>query len=132
MSQWTHVNLVAELRFHECTSRTELKEQVEEALGDVGEYITGSEGGVDWYINVPKDHNSASWEQGEDTYYWDTVYLTCAGHLRDRTKEQTEQEIKDFVEYKLARDFSEIRNLTYKVYADGEELCRFREEENGR
>lgn len=128
MSQWTHVNLVAELKFHECTSRTELKEQVEEALGNVGEYITGSEGGVDWYVNVPRDHNSVLWVHGKDTYYWDTVYLVCAGHLRDRTKERTEQEIKDFVKYKLERDFSLIRNLTYKVYADGEELMHFKEE----
>ena len=129
MSQWTHVNLVAELRFHECTSRTELKEQVEEALGDVDEYITGSEGGVDWYVNVPRYHSSALWEYAKDTYYWSTVYLTCAGHLRDRTKEQTEQEIKDFIKYKLKRDFSEIRNLTYKVYSDGEELMHFRKDE---
>lgn len=130
MSQWTHVNLVAELRFPEYVrSRTELKEQVEAALGDVDEYITGSEGGVDWYVNVPKHHNSALWKQGKGTYYWDTVYLTCAGHLRDRTKEQTEQEIKDFIKYKLERDFSEIRNLTYRVYAGGEELARFRDEE---
>ena len=128
MSQWTHVNLVAELRFHECTSRTELKEQVEAALGDVGEYITGSEGGVDWYVNVPRYHSSALWEYAKDTYYWSTIYLTCAGHLRDRTKEQTEQEIKDFIKYKLERDFSEIRNLTYKVYADGEELMHFRKD----
>lgn len=121
MSKWTHVNLVAELRFHQCKSRTELKEQVEDTLGNVGEYITGSEGGVDWYVNVPKNHNSALWKNGKFTFYWDTVYLTCAGHLRDRTKEQTEQEIRSFVKHKLAREFSQIRNLTYKVYADGEE-----------
>lgn len=130
MSRWTHVNLVAELQFHECKSRTELKEQVEEALGNVSERITGSEGGVDWYVNVPKRHNSALLGPGKDTYYWHTVYLTCAGHLRDRTKEQTEQEIKDFVKYTLEREFSAIRNLTYKVYADGEELMRFRGEDD--
>ena len=125
MSKWTHVNLVAELRFHQCKSRTGLKEQVEETLGDVDEYITGSEGGVDWYVNVPKNNSSILLKNGECIYYWDTVYLTCAGHLRDRTKEQTEQEIKSFIEHKLAREFSQIRNLTYKVYADGEELMRF-------
>lgn len=130
MSKWTHVNLVAELRFHKCKSRTELKEQVEEVLGNVDEYITGSEGGVDWYINIPKHHNLALWKNGVCTNHWDSVYLTCAGHLRDRSKEQTEQEIKDFVEYKLTRDFSEIRNLTYKVYADGEEfMCLMDKEE---
>lgn len=129
MSQWTHVNLVAELRFHECTSRTELKEQVEQALGDVGGWITGSEGGVDWYVNVPRYHSSVLWEYEKDTYYWSTVYLTCAGHLRDRTKEQTEQEIKDFIKYKLKSNFIRIRNLTYKVYADGEEMNYWRKEE---
>lgn len=127
MSKWTHVNLVAELRFHECTSRTELKEQVEHTLGDVGSWITGSEGGVDWYVNVA-DHCSELWEDGETTYYWGTVYLTCAGHLRDRTPEQTEQEIKDFIKYKLKSNFTGIRNLTYKVYDDGEEMNYWRKE----
>lgn len=127
MSQWTHVNLVAELRFHECTSRTELKEQVEQALGDVGGWITGSEGGVDWYVNVAHP-SSELWENERITYYWGTVYLTCAGHLRDRTKEQTEQEIKDFIKYKLKLNFIRIRNLTYKVYADGEEMNYWRKE----
>ena len=130
MSQWTHVNFIAELKWRDCKSKTELKEQVEQELGDVSEYITGSEGGVDWYVNVPEYHNSVLLENSRTTYYWDTVYLTCAGHLRDRTKKQTEQEIKDFIKYKLEREFWEIRNLTYKVYGDGEELARFRRTNN--
>lgn len=125
MSSWTHVNFVAELQWWECKSKAELKEQVEEELGDVGEYIDGSEGGVDWYVNVPSYHTSISFSGHRmPVYHWDTVYLTCAGHLRDRTKEQTEKDIQKFIE-KLKRRFPVIRNITYKVYADGEELDYF-------
>ena len=125
MSEWTHVNFMAEIRWHECKSKTELKEQVEEELGDVSEYITGSEGGVDWYVNVPNYHNMVSFENGNTTYRWDTVYLTCAGHLRDRTKDKTEKEVQNFIKWKLKRKFQMVRNITYKVYADGEELDYF-------
>lgn len=129
MSEWTHVNFMAEIRWHKCKSKTELKEQIERAIGDVGEYITGSEGGVNWYVNIPNCCSSL-FQGKKTTYYWDVAYLTCAGHLRDRTKERTEKEIHNFIEYKLKHNFIEIRNLTYKVYGDGEELSWFQEDDD--
>ena len=116
MSSWTHVNFVAEVSTSMEPSRQGLKDQVE-AILDYLPRVTGSEGDAEIYVNIPQAPSATVGQRR----YWGTAYITMMGHLRDNTKIQTEQEIKCFVSA-LKRHYSTVRNITYKVYRDGEEL----------
>jgi len=104
--------------------------------------ITGSEGNADVFVNVLSGHNiwtncdcrSCEYERtiiyhteggyscdAEEGYkcpegtYQTRVVITVLGDLRDREKEQTKREYKDFYNYvKKECDFY-VRNKTVKI-----------------
>ena len=116
MSSWTHINLAVEVTVPSQTSRQAVKDQVLAKLEWLPQ-ISGSEGDAEIFVNVPRKHDMTS-DMGEE-YLWSKAYITVMGHLRDRTKEQTEKETKGFIKG-LKREFSYIRNLSWKVYGDDE------------
>ena len=124
MSSWTHVLFTAEVTAWKCKSRQELKDQVAQVIA--GDWITGSEENAELFVNVPKSHSVAVYSD-EFEYYWDTAYISFFGHLRDREKKQTEEEINYLI--KRLRDvFPTVRNVSYTVCADGEEYIDRKEE----
>ena len=46
--------------------------------------------------------------------------------MRDREKKETEAEVKCFIE-RLKQQFRAVRNITYKVYGDDDELLYYRD-----
>lgn len=129
MSRWTHIHFIAEVRTDEYDSRTALKEQVEEEIGvPFSDFITGSEENAEVIVHVPIHNDVSELHNGKTTHLWDRAYICCFGHLRDRTQKETEKEVKNF-EWYLKRHFRGIRNITYAIYKDGEELNYWRGEE---
>ena len=126
MSHWTHVQFIAEIKTNEFDSKTALKEQVETAVSWFP-HVTGSEGDWETFVFVPSGYESVFMSYPhDDEYGWDTAYIIGVGHLRDREKKETEAEVKCFIE-ELKRQFRMVRNVTYKVYGDGDELWYFRD-----
>lgn len=129
MSSWTHVNFIAEVLTNSCNSRTVLKEQIEEEIGvPFSDFITGSEGNADVIVYVPIHNDMTDLYKDRTVHLWSRAYICCFGHLRDRKKGETEIEIERFINY-LKRHFRGIRNITYCVYGDGEELNYYKSEE---
>ena len=129
MSNWTHVNFIAEVLTSSCNSRTVLKEQIEEEIGaPFSEFITGSEDNAEVVVYVPIHDDGAELHANTTIHFWSRAYICCFGHLRDRKKGETEIEIERFINY-LKRHFRGIRNITYCVYGDGEELNYYKSKE---
>ena len=129
MSRWTHIHFIAEVRTDEYDSRIALKEQVEEEIGvPFSNFVTGSEENAEVIVHVPMHDDGVELYNGKATHLWDRAYICCFGHLRDRTQKETEKEVKSF-EWYLKRHFRGIRNITYAIYKDSEELNYWRGEE---
>lgn len=124
MSEWTHINFVAEVRGPLCNSKSELKDQITENIKDLR--IEGSEGPADVFVNIPEDSDWTKYYQSETTYGWSMAYITICGHLRDRDIGEIQMDV-DWLIKRLKQKFSYVRNITYKIYADGEELDYFRD-----
>ena len=128
MSQWTHVLFVAEVITTERLSKQILKEQVEQTALKYGEVISGSEGGCDVFVNIPSYHNAVLLTDRDDEYRWSNAYITICGHLRDRTVEETGDDI-EWVVKRIKQDFTGVRNITYDVLSDGNELHYWRNQD---
>lgn len=123
MSSWTHLQFIAEVTTgRACRSRTELKEQIgAEPLLSASGTITGSEHDAETFINIPTSPTIQHLSEGGSVFMWDTAYITVVGHLRGRTKEDTEKEVQEYIAQLRPRGWT-IRNITYRVYSDSEEL----------
>lgn len=124
MSKWTHVYFNAEVGIPTANSRAEAADQVRAVLNECPR-ITGLEKDAEIFVNIPYDSDSTEWNGRFDTYGWDRAYIIINGHLRDREKAETEEEVETFIGI-LKTHFSHIRNITYKVYGDEDELNYFR------
>ena len=119
MSQWTHVTLTAEITSPGWKSPQELKAQVIEQLNhDSG--ITGSERDAQLFV-IPLESNSTLFQENKEYHYFEQALIVVHGHLRDRTKEETEDEVRNFIR-RLENQFNIIKNLQYNIWENGEEL----------
>ena len=123
MSSWTHI--VACISVDTCMEvhRNELKAKVKQILMEAPQ-ITGSEGNAEFFINIPRGHNTWIFRDCEHCVYGSTVkkehhwdcdcpenyrcpdgkyqtqaIITVQGDLRNRTKDQTEAEFTAFLDY---------------------------------
>lgn len=117
MSSWTHVTLTTEVSFVGCTSPEELKAQVSAKIGN--SEITGSERDADIYI-IPLPATFITFENGRSHFHFTDALVVVHGHLRDMTKDETEAEVKDFID-RLKSEFGCLRDLDYKVWSDVDE-----------
>lgn len=143
MSYWTHIVAAIDVDTYK-QSRT-IKEDVEKMLTDAPK-ITGSEGPADVFVNVLSGYNHwtscdcQSCEYGNtrrrdeidggwycdaaDDYncpsgeYQSRVVITVVGDLRDRMKDDTKSEWKEFKKY-IEKHIDEngfgIRNCSYNI-----------------
>lgn len=125
MSQWTHVLFVAEVTTTKRLSKQILKDQVEQTALEYGEAISGSEGGCDVFVNIPPRYDSVLLTDRDDQYGWSRAYITICGHLRDRTVDKTAEDV-EWVIKRMKQDFTGVRNISYDVMSDGEELNYWR------
>ena len=127
MSHWTHITACLSIETSIIAKKPELKRKIKEYLKDAPE-ITGSEANANVFLNIQSGHNfytshdceRCKWkdtiieytEDGEDyvkcdapnRYNCSSEYQTCVvisiqGDLRDREKEQTQNEFEKFLEY---------------------------------
>lgn len=140
MSYWTHI--IATLDVDTYIEDKNIKEKVEDILKDAPK-ITGSEKNADIFVNVLSGHNTSTncdcnscdykdtiihHDKGgfscdaDKTYqcpwgeYQTRVVITVIGDLRDRIKERTKEEYKEF--YNFIKDKFYIRNKSYKILGD--------------
>lgn len=136
MSCWTHIVSTIDVDTH--IADENIKEKVEKILENAPK-ITGSESDADIFVNKLNGHNiftSADCQRckykdtiidGDDGFsceseedytcpsgeYQTRVVITIMGDLRDRTKETTLREYKEFVKF-IKQNWS-IRNKTVKI-----------------
>lgn len=139
MSRWTHITSCLSVdTFH---LSLEPEKMVQEYL-EKAPKITGSEGDADVFVNVPNGYNTylshdckhCTWNDtlrttivnGEeyeecdapDGYDCSAEYQTCVvisiqGDLRDKGKEETEEEFKKFLEY-IEKEYT-IRDYSVNI-----------------
>lgn len=139
MSCWTHIVAVIDVDTN--IKEKNIKEVVENMLKDAPK-ITGSERNADIFVNVLSGYNvsmGADCEhckykntiihhktggftcEADDDYecpkgeYQTRVIITVAGNLRDRLKEQTKREYKEFYNYLKKNCRFNIKNKTVNI-----------------
>lgn len=138
MSRWTHITACMSVETGIVEKRAEMKKQIKKYLKKAPK-ITGSEGPADVFVNIPsgydfytshdcvhckykdtlvdvlidgKEYTECDAPDGYDCSgkYQTRIVISVQGDLRDREKEQTEQEFQEFKKYidKLGyvRDYS--------------------------
>lgn len=94
MSMWTHV--IGTIYYDTMTNRKNIKKYVENML-ETAPKITGSEQDCDILVKALSGYNTTVWDKGESEHYQTCVCITLAGDLRDRTREHTDEEIREFL-----------------------------------
>jgi len=93
MSWWTHIT--ASLDVDTYIESDNIKEHVEKLL-EKAPKITGSEGPADVFVNVLSGHNHSIYDDEGFREFQTRVVITIIGDLRDRYKDQTEDEWNKF------------------------------------
>lgn len=136
MSNWTHVYGIIDCYGATETNYTIDKYYLDKIVkklenGEIGSAITGSEEDVRYYIN----HDIKAYpDVSMDYQHFNTRYfITIVGDLRDRTMEETKQEVKKMVNelpkwlnlrdirISITQDFVEKEELVKNVYDDYDE-----------
>jgi hypothetical protein len=111
MSCWTHI--VATIDVDTFIQDKNIKDITEGVL-QYAPKITGSERDARVYVNVLDGHNTSIYvNDGNCESYQTRVVITVIGDLRDRDKETTLREYREFV--KFIKDKWMIRNKTVKI-----------------
>ena len=61
--------------------------------------VTGSEGDMQTYVNILNGYNYVEFENGAKRKWQTGVIISLVGDLRDRTIDQTKQELEIFLDY---------------------------------
>lgn len=132
MSIWTQI--VSSIDVETYITDTKIKEKIEKLLENAPK-ITGSEGNADIFVNILSGHNfwtncdcshceyyhERECTKEDNNYeckeaeYQTRALISIVGSLRDKEKEKTQQEYRDFIRF-LKKDCGFfIRNKTVKI-----------------
>lgn len=135
MSNWTHISAVIDIDTFTEMSKNNLKKLMEKEL-EAYPKITGSEGNAEIFVNVLAGHNvyvskdcdhcckneGGSCNNNDKSFkcpngkYQTRVVITIIGDLRDRLKQQTEEEYNAIIE--LLNKSYMIRNSSCNIVGD--------------
>lgn len=97
MSLWTHVVGAIHANFY--------AESTEEAWDNAllilkeAPKVTGSDGNMQTFVHPLDGYNNSEYNDGEGRHWQTCMVVSLVGDLRDRTIEQTNQELKTFLDY---------------------------------
>lgn len=97
MSLWTHVVGAIHANFY-AESTEEAWDNALLILKDAPK-VTGSEGDMQTFVHPLDGYNNSEYNNGEDRQWQTCMVVSLVGDLRDRTIEQTNQELKAFLDY---------------------------------
>ena len=117
MSHWTHITACLSVdTFKE--NRKTIKKSIVNYINEAPK-ITGSEADAEIYLNLQRGYNISSWKQNKYNdfmKYQSCIVISVQGDLRDRTKEQTEKEFKEFLAF-IAKEY-EIRDYSFNIESE--------------
>ena len=127
MSLWTHITGAIYVNMYSQSNEQTLN-HARHMLANAPK-VTGSEGDMQTYVNILSGYNHVDFDNDTKRKWQTGVIISLVGDLRDRTIEQTNQELKAFLDYikdnqcfMRSLSVSLVDNLTTYTYDEPNEL----------
>lgn len=97
MSLWTHVTGAISVKVYTQSNEQTLN-YARHMLANAPK-VTGSEGDMQTFVNLLSGYNYVEFDNGIKRKWQTEVIISLVGNLRDRTIDQTKQELEVFLDY---------------------------------